>query len=316
MFDENSGKVNTLLDLDSYNDSASFTTISSTSLSLSSTQTSFINMARSRGTVGSPTSVVVGDILGGTRLTGYNGFAGILGAEIRSIVDSPGTLGTGMPTTIEFIVNDTDNTPAALLLVEGENKRVQCFNSTLYVNYNGYISDQALAQVGILQHHNTPDANNFSFIRGRGTNTSPTPIQIGDDIIDIPFVGYNGTSYANGASISAICVGTPTFSGVPTQLVFRTNSGTASGNRLVIESTGEVVVSVALLNNGTGGIGYSTGAGGTQTQTTNKSNTVVLNKITGEITLHNEVLAAGSAVTFTLTNSCLLYTSPSPRDRG
>jgi hypothetical protein len=55
----------------------------------------------------------------------------------------------------------------------------------------------------------------------------------------------------------------------------------------------------------TTGIGYVAGAGGTVTQTTSKSTDVTLNKICGEITLHNASLAANTAVTFTLTNSAV-----------
>lgn len=53
------------------------------------------------------------------------------------------------------------------------------------------------------------------------------------------------------------------------------------------------------------GIGYGTGAGGTQTQLTSKATTVVLNTITGEITMHNATLNAATAVTFALTNSAI-----------
>lgn len=51
------------------------------------------------------------------------------------------------------------------------------------------------------------------------------------------------------------------------------------------------------------GIGYATGAGGAATQGTSKSTTVVLNTVTGEITMHNAALNAGVSVSFTLTNS-------------
>lgn len=44
-------------------------------------------------------------------------------------------------------------------------------------------------------------------------------------------------------------------------------------------------------------------SGGTITQSTSKANTVVLNKICGQITTHNASLAAATAVSFTLTNS-------------
>lgn len=49
--------------------------------------------------------------------------------------------------------------------------------------------------------------------------------------------------------------------------------------------------------------GYSTGAGGTVTQGTNKSTAVTLNKLCGTITMHNAALAAGAIVSFTFNNN-------------
>ncbi len=54
-----------------------------------------------------------------------------------------------------------------------------------------------------------------------------------------------------------------------------------------------------------GGIGYAAGAGGTVTQATSKATAVTLNKLTGNITMHNAALAAGAVVTFALTNSTI-----------
>lgn len=55
----------------------------------------------------------------------------------------------------------------------------------------------------------------------------------------------------------------------------------------------------------TDGIGYATGAGGTVTQATSKSTGVTLNKICGEITMNAASLAAGTVVSFPLTNSAI-----------
>lgn len=63
-----------------------------------------------------------------------------------------------------------------------------------------------------------------------------------------------------------------------------------------------------LLNSGTGGIGYGTGAGGTVTQLTSKSTAVTLNKPCGVIITHNAALAAGATVSFSLSNSLIRYT--------
>jgi hypothetical protein len=65
----------------------------------------------------------------------------------------------------------------------------------------------------------------------------------------------------------------------------------------VDETTKNVLVT------GGGGLGYGAGSGGTVTQTTSKSTGVTLNKPCGQITTHNAALAAGTSVSFSLTNS-------------
>lgn len=64
-----------------------------------------------------------------------------------------------------------------------------------------------------------------------------------------------------------------------------------------VNTTGQIV------STGTAGVGYATGAGGTNTQGTSKSTTVVLNKTCGHITMHNAALNAGVKVSFVVTNS-------------
>jgi hypothetical protein len=58
----------------------------------------------------------------------------------------------------------------------------------------------------------------------------------------------------------------------------------------------------------TAGIGYATGAGGTATQTTSKSQGVTLDKICGTITMDAATLNRETAVSFTLTNSAIAAT--------
>lgn len=56
------------------------------------------------------------------------------------------------------------------------------------------------------------------------------------------------------------------------------------------------------------GVGYATGAGGAQTQSTSKSTTVTLNTICGQITTHNATLNAGASVVFQLANNTIAAT--------
>jgi len=62
-----------------------------------------------------------------------------------------------------------------------------------------------------------------------------------------------------------------------------------------------------IVSTGTAGVGYATGAGGTVTQSTNRTTGVTLNKTSGAITLFS---AAGSATaaTFTVTNNTVAAT--------
>lgn len=59
----------------------------------------------------------------------------------------------------------------------------------------------------------------------------------------------------------------------------------------------------SLLLTGAGAIGYGTGAGGTVTQLTSKTTTVLLSEPTGRIIMNNASLASGASVVFQLTNS-------------
>lgn len=64
-----------------------------------------------------------------------------------------------------------------------------------------------------------------------------------------------------------------------------------------------IATAKSVLLNGTGGLGYGTGAGGAVTQTTNRSTGVTINKLTGQITTNTTSLAANSSAEFTVTNS-------------
>lgn len=65
--------------------------------------------------------------------------------------------------------------------------------------------------------------------------------------------------------------------------------------------------STGFLSN-SGGIGYTTGAGGTVTQLVDKATSVTLNEVTGVITTANVALAAGAIVSFTFNNSTVAAT--------
>jgi hypothetical protein len=80
-------------------------------------------------------------------------------------------------------------------------------------------------------------------------------------------------------------------------------TGNVSASNIVgtvsIASSGNILVT------SNGAVGYANGAGGTVSQTGNKSTGVTLDKASGEITMQNTNLAAATTVSFTLTNSVI-----------
>jgi hypothetical protein len=88
-------------------------------------------------------------------------------------------------------------------------------------------------------------------------------------------------------------------------------SSVTAGDKIMLDGattrsiTVENLAGSGALKSASGGVGYTTGAGGTQTQATSKSTTVVLSKACGAITMHNATLNAGTIVSFTLTNTLI-----------
>lgn len=85
-------------------------------------------------------------------------------------------------------------------------------------------------------------------------------------------------------------------------------SGDATISNTGVLTNSATSASVPLSTSPTKGIGYATGAGGTVTQSTDKSTTVALAKMSGAITMNNAALNAGVIVSFTLTNAGIAAT--------
>ena len=76
----------------------------------------------------------------------------------------------------------------------------------------------------------------------------------------------------------------------------------------VFDPTRDVVVNAQVLSSGNarvGGIGYTTGSGGSVTQLTNRTTAVTLNALCGSITTNNASLAAEAGAAFLVNNSAV-----------
>lgn len=79
----------------------------------------------------------------------------------------------------------------------------------------------------------------------------------------------------------------------------------AAINGATVSASGNIISNGNVLLTDGGTLGYNTGAGGTVSQSGNKTSGVTLNKPSGEITMQSTNLAASTAVSFTLTNSTI-----------
>lgn len=113
---------------------------------------------------------------------------------------------------------------------------------------------------------------------------------------------FDGINWKRINANAAWNLGAESTSGAPSFALRYAATGVADSNitwttPLSVDSSGNVTVSTAAL------LGYGTGSGGTVTQATSKATSVALNKPTGQITMNNAALAAGTTVAFQCANN-------------
>lgn len=148
------------------------------------------------------------------------------------------------------------------------------------------------------------DANNVSITGGAisGVNISglPNPIALSDGGLGAVDAAGARTNLELGdiavQNASAVAITGGDIDGVD---IGAGTPGTV--NATSVTSTGGITSSG-------GGIGYTSGAGGTITQLTSKATGVTLNELCGLITMNAASLAAATTVSFTLTNSTIAAT--------
>jgi hypothetical protein len=84
------------------------------------------------------------------------------------------------------------------------------------------------------------DGANIEYGRARGTESSPTPVQNGDETGRFLFTGYDGTNRISSARFGGITDGTVSAGVVPQAIYFKTGSNTTPTERMRITSLGRV----------------------------------------------------------------------------
>ncbi len=270
----------------------------------------YLTFAKSRGASFATWSVVSsGDTLGEIYFYGGDGTNGAQGAKIGAYVD--GTPGNDdMPGRLQFFTTpDASATSVERMRIDSTGDLL--VGSGTAITFPNIVTprlqitgtDGQTGAIGISRFGATASAANLYFAKSRhATPGSHTVVSNGDFLFEIAGGGSDGDEFLNAASILAFVDGTPGNGDMPGALMFATTSDGAASptERLRISSNG-----LASFTN-TAGFGYGfagNGDGGTVTQITNKATGVTLNTVNGQITLNSAALAAGTTVTFTLTNS-------------
>jgi hypothetical protein len=279
-----------------------------------------LNIAANTVSTSSTTGALI--VAGGTGIGGNLNVAGNLVTYTSSGNVAFSALTTGF---VELVVPTVPaNTAGALNIVgsaTGAYQPVYNAGSMLHVTGN----DGVAARVTV-DTFGTGQQSAFVQRAARGTAAAPTAVQANDIIARITGSGY-GTSgyvlaagnigtlgidfvalenYATANAGSALKMYTS-----PIGAVTKTLSANVTANvttfPAVVSVTGNVLTSAGnvLVTGGTGGVGYTNGAGGTVSQSGNKSGGVTLDKQSGAITMQATNLAAATIVSFVLTNSTI-----------
>jgi hypothetical protein len=125
-------------------------------------------------------------------------------------------------------------------------------------------------------------------------------------------IALNVTSTAHTLTLpAAVSLGTTGLQGYASNVITFAATGTYQFEFSTVDGGTTITIydlNRPLLGSTESAIGYSTGTGGTVTQSTNKATGVTLNRRCGQITMNNASLAAAAEVSFTLTNSTIAAT--------
>jgi hypothetical protein len=197
-----------------------------------------IRYKKSRGTVGAPTIVNNGDIVGQFNFMGHDGAAFQNAAMILGMVDGapaannmPGRLSflttpSGSAVSVERMRIDNQGNvglgttnPMAMLDMQGAGKEIM-------------FTDGASNGAGAV----------IRYRKARGSISLPALVNSGDILGQFNFMGFDGTSFQNAGMILGVTEGTPSTNNMPGRIAFLTtpNGSTISVERMRINSAGFV----------------------------------------------------------------------------
>jgi hypothetical protein len=161
-------------------------------------------------------------------------------------------------------------------------KRISQFNS--------------LAQIDV-----APTADVLPIVDTGGSETKKVTAQalVGASVADMVATWNNIATTFNGIKLEV----TDTASAAGSLLI---NLQVGGSSKFNVTKAGSMIAAGSIRSSSASdGVGYATGAGGAQTQLTSKATSVTIDKICGQITMHNGSLSHQTPVSFTMTNSAI-----------
>ena len=154
----------------------------------------------------------------------------------------------GLRTDTDLTYNPSTNTLTTNITSSG----TSTFSGTLSVtgafgagtgSFSTSTYSDTVSMFGVTQAHNTVDARNVTFARGRGNVTSPTIVSNGDKIADLVFAGRGTSAYTSGAQLSVIVEDAdPSNTSMKSRMVFSTNNGAGLVDHVTLDSNGVLTV--------------------------------------------------------------------------
>jgi hypothetical protein len=195
--------------------------------------------------------VRAGGASGNNLIQAYTGFGGLgmwAGGSTRFYTTGNmtfsvnSTIGTGIPTGyVDAMTIDS----SGRLLVGTSTARSSFFNASVSSDFLVETTGTGRVEAAFIRNESTSFGSGIVLGKSRGTSAgSNVIVASGDNLGVISFQGANGTSFTEGASITAQVDGTPGANDMPGRLVFSTTAdGAASATeRMRIDSSGRLLV--------------------------------------------------------------------------
>jgi hypothetical protein len=167
------------------------------------------------------------------------GNSGSIGGNVPLVLLTDGNIATGGTSPVSFRVGGYNSTQERVRITADGNVGIGTTAPASYVHVEG-TSPTKVAFRGD-NYLNGNAAPTIQLRKSRGTSVSPTSVAVGDFTSAVEGWGYNGTNFFRSSYIVSRVAGLPTVNGIPTDMIFATNGGSADAQeRMRIDNAGNV----------------------------------------------------------------------------